>query len=58
MTPFPSMLQTPIDVLMGHAAGWDAVRLLAVQAAWAAGLLVAGRLIFTLGTRKLVIQGG
>jgi ABC-2 type transport system permease protein len=57
-TPFPSMLQTPIDVLMGHAAGWDAVRLLAVQAGWAAGLLVAGRLIFTLGTRKLVIQGG
>ncbi len=57
-TPFPSMLQTPIDVLMGHAAGWDAVRLLAVQAAWAAALLVAGRLIFTLGTRKLVIQGG
>lgn len=57
-TPFPSMLQTPIDVLMGRTAGWDAVRVLAVQAAWAAGLLVAGRLLFTLGTRKLVIQGG
>ncbi|MDG6102728.1 ABC-2 family transporter protein [Dactylosporangium aurantiacum] len=57
-SPFPSMLQTPIDVLMGRSAGWDAVRLLAVQAAWAVALLVAGRLIFTLGSRKLVIQGG
>lgn len=57
-TPFPSMLQTPIDVLTGRAAGWDAVRLLAVQVAWAVALLVAGRLVFALGTRRLVIQGG
>ncbi|MFF5227441.1 ABC transporter permease [Dactylosporangium sp. NPDC000521] len=57
-SPFPSMLQTPIDVLMGHAAGWDAARLLAVQAAWAAALLAAGRVVFGFGTRKLVIQGG
>ncbi|MET7418475.1 ABC-2 family transporter protein [Dactylosporangium sp. NPDC005555] len=57
-TPFPSMLQTPIDVLTGRTAGWDAVRLLAVQALWAAGLLVAGRVVFAFGTRRLVIQGG
>lgn len=57
-TPFPSMLQTPIDVLSGRATGWDAVGLLAAQAAWALGLLTAGRIVFAAGTHKLVIQGG
>ncbi|MEV6930248.1 ABC-2 family transporter protein [Dactylosporangium sp. NPDC051485] len=53
-TPFPSMLQAPIDVLMGRA-GWQTV---AVQALWLAGLLVLGRAGFALGARKLVVQGG
>ena len=53
-TPFPSMLQVPVDVLLGKA-GWTAV---AVQALWLAGLLAAGRMVFAAGTRKLVIQGG
>ncbi|GAA4251442.1 ABC transporter permease [Dactylosporangium darangshiense] len=53
-TPFPSMLQAPIDVLMGRS-GWQT---LAVQALWLAGLLAAGRAGFALGARRLVIQGG
>ena len=53
-TPFPSMLQVPVDVLLGRA-GWTAV---AVQALWLAGLLAAGRVVFAAGARKLVIQGG
>jgi ABC-2 type transport system permease protein len=53
-TPFPSMLQAPIDVLMGRS-GWAA---LGVQALWLAGLLALGRALFALGARRLVIQGG
>lgn len=53
-SPFPSMLQAPIDVLTGRA-GLGAI---AVQAAWLAGLLVAARAGFALGARKVVIQGG
>jgi ABC-2 type transport system permease protein len=53
-TPFPSMLQTPVDVLLGRA-GWPEI---GIQALWLAGLLAAGRIVFAVGTRKLVIQGG
>lgn len=53
-TPFPSILQTPVDMLMGRSGA----HALAVQAAWLAGLLAAGRAGFALGARRLVIQGG
>ncbi|WP_432976136.1 ABC transporter permease [Dactylosporangium sp. CA-233914] len=53
-TPFPSMLQAPIDVLMGRA-GAQAVLL---QLLWLIGLLALGRAGFALGARKLVVQGG
>ncbi|ACQ81395.1 protein of unknown function DUF990 [Beutenbergia cavernae DSM 12333] len=57
-TPFPSMLQHPIDIVMGRAQGSAALALLGAQAAWAIGLLLAGRFLLTAGARKLVVQGG
>lgn len=57
-TPFPSMLQAPVDVVLGRVAGVDAVRLLAVQLAWLAALLVVGRSLLAVGARRLVVQGG
>nr|WP_240760277.1 ABC-2 family transporter protein [Phytoactinopolyspora endophytica] len=57
-TPFPSLIQTPIDVVMGHATGTEALGLIGTQAAWLAGLLIAGRLVFRAGARRLVVQGG
>ena len=57
-TPFPSLVQTPIDVVTGRAAGADALALIGIQLGWLAVLLVAGRLVFATGTRKLVVQGG
>jgi ABC-2 type transport system permease protein len=38
-TPFPSMLQTPIDVLSGWVLGWAAAALVASQLAWLVGLV-------------------
>lgn len=57
-SPFPSILQTPVDVVMGRVAGYEALGAVGVQLAWLAGLLALGRFVFRLGTRKLVVQGG
>jgi ABC-2 type transport system permease protein len=57
-TPFPSIIQTPIDIVTGRAEGVDALALIGVQLGWLVVALIAGRLVFTAGTRKLVVQGG
>lgn len=57
-TPFPSMFQSVISVLSGHATGSDALRLVAIQAAWTVGTLALGRVMLAVGRRKLVVQGG
>lgn len=57
-SPFPSMLQTPIDVLSGRVAGGAAVRLVAIQAGWALAGALVGRVLLRLGQRRLVVQGG
>ena len=57
-TPFPAMVQMPIDVFVGKAGGLEALFTLGVQLAWLVGLLVACRIVFAAGTRRLVIQGG
>jgi ABC-2 type transport system permease protein len=54
-TPFPAMLQTPIDVFGERGA---TAALLAHQVLWAALLLAAGQLVLARATRKLVVQGG
>ena len=57
-TPFPSMVQTPIDVVTGRVEGTAALALMGIQLGWLVVSLLAGRLIFAGGTRKLVVQGG
>ncbi|MFW6204871.1 MAG: ABC transporter permease, partial [Actinomycetota bacterium] len=57
-TPFPSIIQAPIDVVTGRAHGLAAATVIGIQVAWLAVLLGAGRLVFAAGARKLVVQGG
>jgi ABC-2 type transport system permease protein len=57
-TPFPSMLQTPVDVVSGRVGGWAAVEIVAVQGLWLAATLGAGRVVLARATRRLVVQGG
>jgi viologen exporter family transport system permease protein len=57
-TPFPAMLQTPLDVATERVTGTAALGLIAAQLAWAAGLLAVAVWVFGRGTRKLVLQGG
>jgi ABC-2 type transport system permease protein len=54
-TPFPAILQTPIDVFLERGSG---LGLLAGQLAWALLLLVIGRSVLHHGMRRLVVQGG
>ena len=54
-SPFPAMMQTPIDVFTERA---PAGSLLAGQLLWAAVLVAIGRLVLRRATRKLVVQGG
>ena len=57
-TPFPSMLQTPVDIAVERVSGVDALVAVGLQLAWAAALLALGVLVLHRGTRRLVVQGG
>jgi ABC-2 type transport system permease protein len=57
-TPFPSMLQVPLDMATERYSDPASMGLLAMQAAWAVGLLAVAVRVFDRGTRKLVLQGG
>jgi ABC-2 type transport system permease protein len=57
-TPFPSVLQIPLDVLVEHGSTALRLELLGVQAGWAVGILALCRWVQARGERKLVVQGG
>ena len=57
-TPFPAMLQYPVDVLSGRLTGAAAWDLLAMQVCWLVALGVLARVGLAAGTRRLVVQGG
>ena len=57
-TPFPSMLQTPVDILAGRTDGAQSLALVGVQVLWLAVLLAGTQLMVRFGARKLVVQGG
>ena len=57
-TPFPSLLQFPIDVLSGRVLGVDALLVVAMQAGWLVLLIALTRLLMARAARKLVVQGG
>lgn len=58
LTPFPSLLQTPVDVLSGRATGFMAMELVAVQVLWVTVTVLLGRVLLRAGRRKLEVQGG
>jgi ABC-2 type transport system permease protein len=57
-SPFPSMLQTPIDVLSGRVTGLPAVTAIVVQIGWVVVAGLVGRVLFTAGRRRLEVLGG
>ncbi len=57
-TPFPSILQTPIDVAVERDRPVRQVGLVALQLCWAAGMLLLARWVQGRAVHRLVIQGG
>ncbi|GGK64651.1 ABC transporter permease [Nocardia camponoti] len=57
-TPFPSILQAPIDTLSGRISGGEAVTTVAAQAFWVIAIALLGRVMLRAGRRRLEIQGG
>ena len=57
-SPFPSMLQNPIDILAGRVVGLDIASAVLVQVFWAAALLTVGQVLLRAGRRRLEVQGG
>jgi ABC-2 type transport system permease protein len=56
--PFASLLQAPVDLLLGKADGGAAGLTLAGQLGWGLVLLLIGRRVLVVAERRLVIQGG
>ncbi|MFI9504839.1 ABC transporter permease [Nocardia sp. NPDC052566] len=57
-TPFPSILQSPIDVLSGRIGETEAVAVVGTQVFWVLAMGVTGRLLLAAGRRRLEVQGG
>lgn len=58
LTPFPAMVNTPIEIYLGIVNGPELLFALLEQAVWTVILLAVARMVLASGVRKLVIQGG
>ncbi len=58
LTPFPTTVNTVVEIYLGVARGPDLLRALAGQLLWGGILLLAGQVVLRAGVRRLVIQGG
>jgi ABC-2 type transport system permease protein len=57
-TPFPSVIQIPLDILVERGSPTVQLELLGVQVGWVVALLALCCWVQKRGERKLVIQGG
>ncbi|MGW0247670.1 ABC transporter permease [Nocardia goodfellowii] len=57
-TPFPSILQTPIDILSGRVTGTESLTLVGIQLFWIVVIGGIGRVLLASGRRRLEVQGG
>ncbi len=57
-TPFPSLMQAPLDVLVERGGTGLGLLLVAGQAAWVLALVGLGRVVQARAVRRLVVQGG
>ena len=57
-TPFPSILQAPVDVLVERGTAGHQLTIVALQLGWAAAVLALAALVERRAERRLVVQGG
>jgi ABC-type uncharacterized transport system permease subunit len=58
LLPFQAMMNIPLSIYIGRLEGAQALQAMGIQAAWAAALMLIGRLIWSRAHRKLTVQGG
>lgn len=58
LTPFPSMVSTPLQIFLGLLDGPELLWALSNQILWSVILLAVSQLVLNRGVRRLVIQGG
>ena len=58
LTPFPSMVNTVIEVYLGTLTGPELLRALGMQLLWIVVLFITCQLVLRAGVCRLVIQGG
>jgi len=56
--PFAGLVDIPFSIYFGALAGWSAIGGIALQFAWAMGLIVLGRWWLGAVMRRLQVQGG
>lgn len=56
--PFAMTLQVPLDIFLEKMAGSELLISMLLQAAWAVALLLIGRAILAIATKRVVTQGG
>jgi ABC-2 type transport system permease protein len=56
--PFRGLIDTPFRIYIGQLHGTAALSSVALQIAWLAAFVVAGRMMLARGLRRLVVQGG
>ncbi|MBI1802166.1 MAG: ABC-2 family transporter protein, partial [Chloroflexi bacterium] len=58
LTPFPSLINTEVEIYLGIVGGPALLGALAGQLFWFLALAALSRLVLAAGVKKLVIQGG
>ena len=56
--PFQGISYIPVTIYLGKRPGDELYAALLLQLAWAVGLFVAGRLVWRISVRHVVVQGG
>jgi ABC-2 type transport system permease protein len=56
--PFQGISYIPVTIYLGQRTGSDLAEALLLQAAWAVGLFIAGRLAWGFSVRRVIVQGG
>lgn len=57
-SPFPAMVQLPVEVFLGQRDAGGVARVVAIQLGWFVALVAAGRALGATAIRKVVVQGG
>lgn len=58
LLPFASMQNAPLRVWVGHIAGAEAIRVIALQVFWLVALVWLGRKLMVRALKRVIVQGG